>query len=191
MLRPALEAGTPVVGLEPACVLTFRDEAPRLIDDWDEALGARVMLFEEYLEAGLAGGAIDLPLGPLHDSVLLHGHCHQKALGVLGPVEKLLARIPGAHVETVESTCCGMAGAFGYQAETHDVSRKIGELDLLPAVRAARGPTLVVADGTSCRHQIADGTGRRAMHAAEVLAMSVAAARGPAAPSRRDAAIGS
>ncbi|HUF85801.1 MAG TPA: FAD-linked oxidase C-terminal domain-containing protein [Thermohalobaculum sp.] len=175
-LRPALEAGTPVVGLEPACVLSFRDEAPRLVPGWSEALGARVMLLEEYLEAALAEERIALPLGPLPDRVLLHGHCHQKALGVLGATERLLARIPETQISSIESTCCGMAGAFGYQVETREVSMKIGELDLLPAVRAARGPTLIVADGTSCRQQIRDGTGRRALHAAEVLAMSLKAA---------------
>jgi FAD/FMN-containing dehydrogenase/Fe-S oxidoreductase len=176
VLRPALEAGIPVVGLEPACVLTFRDEAPRLIPGWDEALGRRIMLLAEFLEPALEEGRLALPLGPLPDQVLLHGHCHQKALGVLGCTEKLLRRIPETHVSTIESTCCGMAGAFGYQAETHEISMKIGELGLLPAVRAARGPTLIVADGTSCRHQIRDGTGRRALHEAEVLAMAVEAA---------------
>lgn len=177
VLRPFLEAGRPIVGVEPACILTFRDEAPRLLPDWDEALGRRIMLFEEYLEDALAGERVMLALGPLHDQVLLHGHCHQKALGVLDSTEKLLRRIPEIHVATLESTCCGMAGAFGYQAETYAISMKIGELDLLPAVRAARRSTLVVADGTSCRQQIRDGTGRHAMHAAEVLALAVEAAR--------------
>jgi len=96
---------------------------------------------------------------------------------VLSPVQELLARIPGLEVETVETSCCGMAGAFGYQAETVEVSRAMGELTLLPSVRAADRETLVVADGTSCRHQIADGAGREALHAAQVLWMAVEAGR--------------
>jgi Fe-S oxidoreductase len=174
---PVLEAGGTVVGLEPSCLLTFRDEAPRLLPDWDEALGGRVMLFEEYLAAALRDGAATLALGPVGRKALLHGHCHQKAMSVLSPVQELLERIPGLEIEAVETSCCGMAGAFGYQAETVEVSRAMGELDLLPAVRAAASDTLVVADGTSCRHQIADGAGREALHAARVLMMAVEAGR--------------
>jgi Fe-S oxidoreductase len=172
-VRPVLEAGGAVVGLEPSCLLTFRDEAPRLFPDWDEALGNRVMLFEEYLAAALRAGTAKLDLGPVAKRVLLHGHCHQKAMDVLSPVQELLSLIPELSVETVETSCCGMAGAFGYQAETVAISRAMGELDLLPAVRAAATDTLVVADGTSCRHQIADGSGRQALHAAKVLFMAV------------------
>jgi Fe-S oxidoreductase len=135
------------------------------------------MLFEEYLAEALSDGTASLALGPVAKRALLHGHCHQKAMSVLTPVQTLLKRIPGLEVETVESTCCGMAGAFGYQAETVEVSRAIGELDLLPAVRAAAPNTLIVADGTSCRHQIADGARRGALHAARVLAMAVEAGR--------------
>jgi FAD/FMN-containing dehydrogenase/Fe-S oxidoreductase len=175
VIQPVLEAGGAVVGLEPSCLLTFRDEAPRLFPDWDEALGSRVMLFEEYLAGALKNGKAKLDLGPVGSKALLHGHCHQKAMNVLSPVQELLGRIPGLEVETVETSCCGMAGAFGYQAETVDVSRAMGELDLLPAVRAAMGDTLVVADGTSCRHQISDGAGREAIHAARVLLMAVEA----------------
>ncbi len=177
MIQPVLEASGTLIGLEPSCLLTFRDEVPRLIPDWDESLGSRVMLFEEYLAGALEDGSLNLPLGEIGNRALLHGHCHQKAQNVLTPTERLLARIPGLTVETIETSCCGMAGAFGYQAETAEVSRKMAELDLLPAIRDADEATLIVADGTSCRHQIADGTGRRAMHAAEVLAMSVEAAR--------------
>jgi Fe-S oxidoreductase len=177
VVRPVLEAGGVVVGLEPSCLLTFRDEAPRLLPDWDEALGSRVMLFEEYLAGSLKDGSAALSLGPVGKKALLHGHCHQKAMGVLSPVQELLLRIPGLEVETVETSCCGMAGTFGYQAETVEVSRAMGELDLLPAVRAAGPETLVVADGTSCRHQIADGAGREVLHAARVLLMAVEAGR--------------
>ena len=177
VVRPFLETGGAVVGLEPSCLLTLRDEAPRLLPDWDQALGRRVMLFEEYLTGALKDGSAGLALGEVGRKALLHGHCHQKAMGVLSPVRELLERIPGLEVETVESSCCGMAGAFGYQAETVELSRAMGELDLLPAVRAAGAGTLVVADGTSCRQQIADGTGREALHTARVLMMAVEAGR--------------
>ena len=176
-VRPVLESGSVVVGLEPSCLLTFRDEAPRLFPDWDEALGSRVMLFEEYLSGALKDGTAQLELGPVATKALLHGHCHQKAMGVLSPVQELLARIPGLEVETVETSCCGMAGSFGYQAETVEVSRTMGELNLLPAVRVADRETLVVADGTSCREQIAHCAGREALHAARVLLMAVEAGR--------------
>jgi len=175
VMRPVLEAGGAVVGLEPSCLLTFRDEAPRLIAGWDETLGERIMLFEEYLAQALDDGTARLSLGPVAKKALVHGHCHQKALSAMAPVEALLGRIPGLEVGIIESTCCGMAGAFGYQAETVDVSRAMAELDLLPAVRAAGPDTLIVADGTSCRHQIADGARRGALHAARVMAMAVAA----------------
>ncbi len=157
----------PVVGLEPSCILTFRDEAPRLLDDWDPALGARIQMLEEFIAER------DLPLNPIAARALLHGHCHQKAEAVMGPVEAALRKIPGLDVETIESSCCGMAGAFGYQAETIATSKAMGELALLPAVRAARPDDLIVADGTSCRHQICDGTGRTALHVARVLEMAL------------------
>jgi Fe-S oxidoreductase len=171
VLRPVIERGGAVVGLEPSCLLTFRDEAPRLIDGWTAEMGRRVMLLEEYL----APLADRLPLKTLAGRALVHGHCHQKAANVMGPVEKLLRAIPGLDVGVIESSCCGMAGAFGYQAETAEVSRAMAELSLLPAVRGAPDAT-IVADGTSCRHQIADGTGRDAIHVATVLRRSLEAA---------------
>ena len=120
-------------------------------------------------------GRLNLPLGPLPKKALLHGHCHQKAFDVMGAVEGALRLVPELAVETIESSCCGMAGAFGYGADTVDVSLKMAELSLLPAVRKAPPDALVVADGTSCRHQIHDGAGREALHVSRVLAMSVAA----------------
>jgi Fe-S oxidoreductase len=109
---------------------------------------------------------------------MLHGHCHQKSFGVMPDVERALKLVPGLAVETIESSCCGMAGAFGYGADTIDVSLQMGELSLLPAVRKAEPDALIVADGTSCRHQIKDGSGREALHVARVLAMSLAAEQG-------------
>lgn len=168
-LRPVIERGGAVVGLEPSCLLTFRDEAPRLIEGWTAEMGARVMLLEEYL-APLAGR---LPLKPLAVKAKLHGHCHQKAAGVMGPVERLLRAIPGLELSVIDSACCGMAGPFGYQAETAAVSRAMAELSLLPAVREDPG-AVIVADGTSCRHQIADGAGREAVHVATLLRRALA-----------------
>jgi FAD/FMN-containing dehydrogenase/Fe-S oxidoreductase len=164
-LRPALARGAAVLGLEPSCLLTFRDEAPALLPDWGEADGRRVMLLEEFL----AEHADRLPLGPLAGRAWLHGHCHQKAFDVMRPVEALLRAVPELDVRPIESSCCGMAGAFGYQAETAAVSRAMAELSLLPAVREAASEDWIVADGTSCRHQIADGAGRRAVHVATLL----------------------
>jgi Fe-S oxidoreductase len=169
-IRPVIERGGAVVGLEPSCLLTFRDEAPRLLEGWTAEMGARVMLLEEYL----APVADRLPLGRLAARVKLHGHCHQKAAGVMGPVERLLRAIPGAEVSVIDSSCCGMAGAFGYQAETAEVSRAMAELSLLPAVRDD-AEAVIVADGTSCRHQIADLAGRQAVHVATLLRRSLEA----------------
>ena len=108
---------------------------------------------------------------------LVHGHCHQKSFGAFKPVEKILRLIPDLGVETIESSCCGMAGAFGYGADTYQASIEMAELSLLPAVRRADAATLIVADGTSCRHQIKDGANRAALHVARVLAMSLDSAQ--------------
>ncbi len=177
-LLPRIAAGATVVGLEPSCLLTFRDEAPRLKNSgWTEEAGRKVMLFEEFLAAEGTTGRLNLPLAPIAPKALLHGHCHQKAHAIMGPVETVLRLIPGLSVEMIESSCCGMAGAFGYQAETYDTSRAMAELSLAPAVRAAPADTLIVADGTSCRHQIADFGGRDALHVARVLDMAYAATK--------------
>ena len=174
VLGPHVGRGLPVLGLEPSCLFTFRDEFAALsLGAEAEALAAQALLFDEFLAREAADGRLDLPLKPIAGRALLHGHCHQKAFGALGATERLLRLVPGLAVETVESSCCGMAGAFGYDAHTIDVSLAMGELSLLPAVRAAASDAIVVADGTSCRHQIKDGAGREAMHAARVLAASL------------------
>ena len=118
-------------------------------------------------------GRLQLPLGTIADKAIVHGHCHQKSFGAFKSVEQVLRLVPGLEVETIESSCCGMAGAFGYGADTYDASIEMAELSLLPAVRRADATTLIVADGTSCRHQIHDGTKREALHVARVLAMSL------------------
>jgi Fe-S oxidoreductase len=180
-LAPYVARGIPVIGLEPSCLFTFRDELPALFKgEAVDALAANTVLLEEFIAREHEQGQLNLQLGPLPKKVLLHGHCHQKAFNTMGAVESTLRLIPQLSVETVESSCCGMAGAFGYDAATVDVSRKMGELSLLPAVRRAAADTLIVADGTSCRHQIHDGSEREAAHVARVLAMSVATA-GPVA----------
>jgi FAD/FMN-containing dehydrogenase/Fe-S oxidoreductase len=180
ILAPYLARGLPIIGLEPSCLLTFRDELPALFKgEMADALAANALLFEEFLAREQKEGKLKLALGPLPKTALLHGHCHQKAFDAMGGVESILRLIPQLSVETVESSCCGMAGSFGYDVSTIDVSRKMGELSLLPAVRRAGTDTLIVADGTSCRHQIYDGAKREAVHVARVLAMSLAAA-GPA-----------
>jgi Fe-S oxidoreductase len=177
-LAPHVARGVPVIGLEPSCILGFRDEIPAIIGDARaQSLAQQAVTFEEFLAREAKAGRLDLPLAPIGPRALVHGHCHQKAFDVFAPVEAVLGLVPGLEVKTVESSCCGMAGSFGYAADTVEVSRAMGELSLLPAVRQATSDTLIVADGTSCRHQIKDGAGRAALHVARVLAASVAAAR--------------
>jgi len=176
-LAPYVLRGVPVIGLEPSCLFGFRDELPALMKgEAVDALAKNAMLLEEFLAREQAEGRLKLPLGALPKKALLHGHCHQKAFDAMGAVESVLRLIPELSVETIESSCCGMAGSFGYDAATIDVSLKMGELSLLPAVRKSAGDALIVADGTSCRHQIHDGAGRDALHVARVLAMSLEAA---------------
>jgi FAD/FMN-containing dehydrogenase/Fe-S oxidoreductase len=169
-LAPFIERGVPVVGLEPSCLLSFRDEIPALLkSDQAGRLAEHTLLFEEFLAREAEAGRLNLSLKSIAPRALVHGHCHQKAFDVLRPVEQVLKLIPDLAVEPIESSCCGMAGAFGYAADTIDVSRAMGELSLLPAVRKAPVETIIVADGTSCRHQIHDGAGREALHVARVL----------------------
>jgi Fe-S oxidoreductase len=166
--------GVPIVGLEPSCLLTLRDELLSLrSDDIAKSIGAQALLFEEFLVREAEAGRLRLPLGPVAAKAMVHGHCHQKAFGAFKSVEQVLRLVPDLNIETIESSCCGMAGAFGYGADTYQTSIDMAELSLLPAVRRADATTLVVADGTSCRHQIKDGTNRSALHVARVLAMSL------------------
>jgi FAD/FMN-containing dehydrogenase/Fe-S oxidoreductase len=166
--------GVPIVGLEPSCLLTLRDELLALrSDDMAKSVSAHALLFEEFLVREAEGGRLQLPLGPVAATALVHGHCHQKSFGAFKAVEQVLRLVPGLEVTTIESSCCGMAGAFGYGADTYKTSIEMAELSLLPAVRGADDKTLIVADGTSCRHQIKDGTTREPLHVARVLAMSL------------------
>lgn len=170
-LLPFAERGVPVVGLEPSCILGFRDEIPALLKSAAaKKLAAHALTFEEFLLREHEAGRLKLPFSEAKRRALVHGHCHQKAFDAFSPVTRILKLIPGLQIEPIESSCCGMAGAFGFQKETVDVSLAMGEISLLPAVRTAAANDLIVADGTSCRHQIKDGAGREALHVARVLA---------------------
>jgi FAD/FMN-containing dehydrogenase/Fe-S oxidoreductase len=170
-LAACVGAGTPIIGLEPSCLLTLRDEFRAILPgDATKALAERAQLFEEFIESERAAGRFRLALAPMESrAVLLHGHCHQKAFGTIGAAIKALQLIPGVTVETFEATCCGMAGSFGYEAEHYEVSLKIGELAVLSRMRAAPRDTLLAANGTSCRHQIADAASREARHIVRIL----------------------
>lgn len=169
LLLPLAEGGIPVVGLEPSCILSLRDEYLALVPGEATRKVASVCLTFEELLAGR-----DLPLRPRPGPILVHGHCHQKALVGSAPTLELLRRLPGAEVREVDSGCCGMAGAFGYEAEHYEISEAIGRRRLIPAARqAAQEGATVVAAGTSCRQQLADLARVRALHPAEILAQSL------------------
>ncbi|HKA74788.1 MAG TPA: FAD-binding oxidoreductase, partial [Xanthobacteraceae bacterium] len=182
-LAPFLARDVPVVGLEPSCILGFRDEVPALIASEEATrLATQALTFEEFLSREATAGRLNLALAPTAKRALVHGHCHQKSFEAFDAVLAVLNLVPELAVTPIESSCCGMAGSFGYDAATIDVSLAMGELSLLPAVRQAELDTLIVADGTSCRHQIRDGSGREAVHVARVLARGLAAAGAPAQP---------
>ncbi|MDB5856354.1 MAG: FAD-binding oxidoreductase [Ramlibacter sp.] len=177
-MEPFVAKGIPVVGLEPSCLLTMRDEMTAMgFGAPAQALAQQALLLEEFLAREAEAGRLDAlrsKLKPLAQPVLVHGHCHQKAFGAVSPVLEVLKLIPGVQPQLIESSCCGMAGSFGYEAGHHAVSMQMAELSLLPAVRAVPD-AIVVADGTSCRHQIHDGAQRTAIHAAVLLNMSLRA----------------
>jgi len=168
-LYPHAAAGRQIVFCEPSCLSAMREDAPSLLRGEArkkaEAVAAVCVLFEEVAAAAI--GRLSLKAGP--PEILLHGHCHQKSMGLLAPAKALLARIPGSTVVDLDAGCCGMAGSFGYAAEHFEVSRAIGERKLLPAVRGRKPGSVVVAAGTSCRHQVKDFTGERAVHPAVLL----------------------
>jgi len=176
---PFIARDVPVVGLEPSCLLTLRDELLSLRrDDAAIKLSQNAFLLEEFLASEAKAGRLQLELASLGRPVVLHGHCHQKSFDAFTPVAQVLRLIPDLSLDIVNSSCCGMAGAFGYGADTYDASMEMAELALLPAVRKAPADALIVADGTSCRHQIQDGAGRGAVHVAQILAMSIDRAAG-------------
>ena len=175
-LRPALESGIPIVGLEPSCILSLRDEHLKLaLGDAAQALAKQVYLFEEFIarehdrkHMSLNLKAVALP------KALVHGHCHQKAVGAMKSLRKVLRLIPGLEFEFIEASCCGMSGSFGLDAEHRDVSMQMAEVDLLPTVRAAGKDTALLANGFSCRHQIEEGAGRKPVHVAVLLQQALA-----------------
>jgi len=174
VLLPFAQRSIDIVGLEPSCLLTLRDEALVLgLGDAAQTVAQHALMFEEFIAREARAGRFAPALKPSTQAMRVHGHCHQKAFAAIQPVMEVLKLIPGAAPELIESSCCGMAGSFGYEAEHHAVSMQMAELSLLPAVRAAPD-ALIVADGASCRHQIADGTAREALHVARVLANHLA-----------------
>jgi Fe-S oxidoreductase len=165
-LEALSKSDAPVLGLEPSCLMTLRDEFPSLLPGpAAEALAKRAFLATEFLEARDALPVLNPVVGTAH----IHGHCHQKAFGAFPAAVKALKRVPGMEVKPIQSSCCGMAGAFGYEAKNFETSVAMAELSLLPAVRAAGAGDVIVADGTSCRHQIQDLAGREAVHSIRVL----------------------
>jgi FAD/FMN-containing dehydrogenase/Fe-S oxidoreductase len=177
-VHPTAEQGIPLVGLEPSCVVTYKDEYPDLAPGGAaRRVAETTYTIEEYVALLLAAG-VRFPFVPQRRRVLLHGHCHQKAMVGTGPSLAALRAVPGYSVEEVDSGCCGMAGSFGVEREHYGVSMAMGERVLFPAVRGLDGGALIVAAGASCRQQIAQGTGRRAVHFTEALAAALDAPRG-------------
>jgi len=172
-LLPFAEKGLSIVGLEPSCLLTLRDELLVMgLGEGAQKIAQQALLFEEFLAREAQTGHLDAlkaQIATVDRPVLLHGHCHQKAFDAVSPVMEVLRWIPGAKPQLIESSCCGMAGSFGYEAKHYEVSMQMAELSLLPAVRAQPN-AIVVADGTSCRHQIQDGAQREAVHLSQLLA---------------------
>ena len=173
-LKDLVTAETPLVGLEPSAILTFRDEYPDLVDESLVAdakrLAENALTFEEFIARELEAGRIKSEQFTDETRLIkLHGHCQQKAVSSLVPSKKALSLPKNYTVQLIPSGCCGMAGSFGYEAEHYEVSMKIGELVLFPTVRQQPENVIIAAPGTSCRHQIKDGTARKAQHPAEIL----------------------
>ena len=166
-----IEQGLTIVVCEPSCYSALTDDLPDLIED--EGLAKRirdnVMMIDHFVEEEIEAGHIDCELTSSHEKILVHGHCHQKALSGTQGMVQVLARVENLSVSEIDSGCCGMAGSFGLEAEHYDLSMKVGEERLFPAIRDQRGSATIVACGTSCRQQIADGTGVRPLHWVETL----------------------
>ncbi|HWY60618.1 MAG TPA: FAD-linked oxidase C-terminal domain-containing protein [Rhizomicrobium sp.] len=166
---PLAKAGIAIVGLEPSCLFTLRDEALAMgFGEKARTVSAEALLLEEFLAREANTGRFAPTLKAAGAPILVHGHCHQKAFGAVTPLLDVLRLIPGAAPELIETSCCGMAGSFGYDAGHYDISMQMAELSLLPAIRKNPG-AIIVADGTSCRHQIGHGAGRAAVHVAVLL----------------------
>ena len=170
LIYPYAARGVAIVGCEPSCVLTFRDEYPQFLkDDKSRVVADNTYLVEEFLMALQQRGELDLEFGETARKVLFHGHCHQKALAGLASSVSALGLPPGHEVEQTNAGCCGMAGSFGYLRERYDVSMAIGGQALFPAVNSKGDDWEVAVTGVSCRQQIEQGTGRKARHVVEIL----------------------
>ena len=170
LLYPYAARGVAIVGCEPSCVLTFRDEYPQFLkDEKSRVVADHTYLVEEFLMMLHQRGELDLKFGETARKVLFHGHCHQKALAGVGSSVSALGLLPGHEVEQTNAGCCGMAGSFGYQQEHYDVSMNIGGQALFPAVNAKGDDWEVAVTGVSCRQQVEQGTGRKARHVVEIL----------------------
>jgi Fe-S oxidoreductase len=168
-LAPYAEQGIAIVGLEPSCLFTLRDEALQMgLGPKAELVSQQAQLLEEFLAKEQKAGRFTPRFKESAQPILVHGHCHQKAFAAVSPALELLRLIPNANPQLIESSCCGMAGSFGYEVEHIEASKQMAELSLLPTIRK-HPDALVVADGTSCRHQIADGASREAMHIVRIL----------------------
>jgi Fe-S oxidoreductase len=174
MLKELVTDKSPLIGIEPSGILSFRDEYPDLVESGlkEDAvrLGKNCLMIDEFIAGEIEAGRItadQFSVEPV--SIKLHGHCHQKALASTTATRKMLSLPKNYKVEEIPSGCCGMAGSFGYEKEHYDLSMKVGEMVLFPAVRSATPETIIAAPGTSCRHQIKDGTGKEALHPVEVL----------------------
>jgi Fe-S oxidoreductase len=172
-LYPGVTQGEPIIACEPSCVLTLKDDYPALLQGelrrQAEVVAAACQTFEEFVESLLATSPSPAVFRAGPKRILAQGHCHQRALAGMGPMLRLLRRIPGAEVIDLDAGCCGMAGSFGYEKEHYEVSRLVGEQRLFPALRQADADTVVVAPGFSCRLQIQHFTGRTALHPAQLL----------------------
>ncbi|MEZ4903078.1 MAG: hypothetical protein R2822_15620 [Spirosomataceae bacterium] len=174
LLKDLITTDTPLVGIEPSAILTFRDEYPDLVSEElvEEAtkLGKNALMLDEFIAREIGAGRVHSSQFTVHSKVIkLHGHCQQKAIGSLIPTKKMLSLPKNYQVQLIPSGCCGMAGSFGYEKEHYELSMKIGELVLFPTVRKQPDEVIIAAPGTSCRHQIHDGTGRKALHPIEIL----------------------
>jgi Fe-S oxidoreductase len=170
VLSPFAARGLPIIGLEPSCLLMLRDEYHSLgLDERVSKVASAAVLLEEFLSREHEAQRLQIAFKPMKEKVLVHGHCHQKAFGAMPAMSRVLGMVPDLQVEFIESSCCGMAGSFGIEAEHYEMSMQMGELSLLPTVRAADADTLLIANGTSCRHQIRDGAARESQHLAQVL----------------------
>jgi FAD/FMN-containing dehydrogenase/Fe-S oxidoreductase len=178
-LKDIISETTPLIGIEPSAILSFRDEYPELVPDKLKPAAKKIatytFLLEEFLvKEAAAGNILPAQFTDKTQHLLLHGHCQEKAITGIAPIQQALSLPANYHVTLIPSGCCGMAGSFGYEKEHYDLSMQIGELILLPAVRKAKEDTIIAAPGTSCRHQIKDGTGKESMHPAEILLEALA-----------------